>query len=864
MAADQAPDDIQDTALKRAGIWLRKGEPDKAVTVLIKAARKVARPRVFLREAMPLLRKSGLRYETLDCVDILIRRAPRDMTLKLRRADLLTQMGRHAEARDELDRTTGQEAVPLYWTQRIRVSHALDTPEATEALIATARRHIPDSAFLRDMQLRCLMARGALSEAQAHLGQSRADFPDHPGFDAQELRLRKALYGAGATLETARRMAREHAGNVWIQVILADCLEETGETDAAERVLQEAAAAFPASHVPPARLSRLAQARGDVMASLGWAERAQQAGRGILYVEAAFGRALIRAGKTAQSAAHLEDLMARGLISPALLRDLIQVQAELGQMETVRIYARRALTLFPDDPGLIRQLVLAASPSIRRPPEQAILAWAGAAMEPLDVLRLHADLHENACCYAQALEVLRRTPAGARDADHARRIIRLLLAMKRLRLAERYFRLSRRCWPEHPGLLALTFGIYSGLGDEATGLQHLQQAAKAAPERAGTLTPPILNFLADMQASDAALSRFEQARSKGMQRLLPPSVRLLQALLADGRGQETEALIAACHKAGIWGAPHFQITAYGQIATEARIALASPGQGALRPLAAEDTPGHVALMQAHPHSTIAGMRILRHWQARGKEISPPAETGTAIPRRIWQYWNSPTPPEGISHMIDSWRAAEGFEHRLLDRRGALDLLRGTFGPKWVRAFLLANNPAEESDFLRLALLAMHGGIYADADDILTGSLPRLVDRGAGLVALLEPGKRILGNNFIAAAPRHPAIVWAAKVARQALLARANETTWSKTGPALLTRAVAVYLARQMKDAAPVDISFLQISDLVDHLAIHNNAPHKRQAGDWRGSRATEKKDVFAELLTEVLQEKGLLEEVEAA
>ena len=91
-----------------------------------------------------------------------------------------------------------------------------------------------------------------------------------------------------------------------------------------------------------------------------------------------------------------------------------------------------------------------------------------------------------------------------------------------------------------------------------------------------------------------------------------------------------------------------------------------------------------------------------------------------------------------------------------------------------------------------------------------------------------------------------------KTAREALLARANETTWSKTGPSMLGRATARCLAHWAKTGTPADVAFLGFEDIFGQLAIHNRVPHKRQAGDWRQGAYSRKSVPFARVLQEQL------------
>ena len=148
---------------------------------------------------------------------------------------------------------------------------------------------------------------------------------------------------------------------------------------------------------------------------------------------------------------------------------------------------------------------------------------------------------------------------------------------------------------------------------------------------------------------------------------------------------------------------------------------------------------------------------------------------------------------------------------------------------------MTRRPAEEADFLRLCLLARHGGVWADADDRLYGRLDRLVGGQEGLVLFCEPVAGAIANNFIAAAPGHPAIRLAAGWVCQALLQRSNETVWLKSGPGLLTRAVGRFLA-EGDPGRRGGITILGQEVLRREVAIHNRLPHKSASGHWNRKR----------------------------
>jgi hypothetical protein len=99
----------------------------------------------------------------------------------------------------------------------------------------------------------------------------------------------------------------------------------------------------------------------------------------------------------------------------------------------------------------------------------------------------------------------------------------------------------------------------------------------------------------------------------------------------------------------------------------------------------------------------------------------------------------------------------------------------------------------KADLFRLALLRHEGGFYVDADD---RGLQRLadIDPGDCDLVLYQEDFGTVGNNFIGAVPRHPVISAALQAAMEAILRGDSDLLWLATGPGLLTRRLAGYLA----------------------------------------------------------------------
>ncbi|MDO4723706.1 MAG: capsular polysaccharide synthesis protein [Comamonadaceae bacterium] len=106
------------------------------------------------------------------------------------------------------------------------------------------------------------------------------------------------------------------------------------------------------------------------------------------------------------------------------------------------------------------------------------------------------------------------------------------------------------------------------------------------------------------------------------------------------------------------------------------------------------------------------------WQGGPDRPSDAAQSlPETIPRLIWTYWHEAQPPLVVQRCIDGWRR--------LNPQHSVQLLHAgnvrQFLPDLPEA-LARLNIAKQTDWMRLALLQRHGGIWMDASIILTRPL----------------------------------------------------------------------------------------------------------------------------------------------
>ncbi len=137
-----------------------------------------------------------------------------------------------------------------------------------------------------------------------------------------------------------------------------------------------------------------------------------------------------------------------------------------------------------------------------------------------------------------------------------------------------------------------------------------------------------------------------------------------------------------------------------------------------------------------------------------------ARCDTPIPKVIWTYWHASPPPEFIQACLENWqRCAPDHEIRLLDRDSALNWLPA------LRADFDELPPYRQADWLRIQLLARHGGVWMDASILLARNLDWLHQqrerRSASYVGFYidrfttRPDQPIVENWLMAAAPGCP-------------------------------------------------------------------------------------------------------------
>ncbi|KIN74912.1 glycosyltransferase [Sulfitobacter guttiformis] len=399
-----------------------------------------------------------------------------------------------------------------------------------------------------------------------------------------------------------------------------------------------------------------------------------------------------------------------------------------------------------------------------------------------------------------------------------------ILGVGKSRLALRYLRRAINRWPNKAHLRALFMRACAANGDLAAGHVMLDALTAANPEVSVDLNR--IELLVEGGHLEQAVAILEKRQARGLKAVA--SMRAIEIYLALGRYEDAlkiESEVRRSPAIGRQTASHFGITLVGSRLKDQGLYREDAAHLRSTGMAEDEITRRMARKFFYPAKF-----IIDDW-LKGADISDPAKATTGnIPRNVMQYWNAPLPPAEVQAVMESWRVP-GFEHTVYDRLSALAFLRKNFGEKHVHAFSLANSAAEECDFLRLCLLYKFGGIYVDADDRLNSDPSALLAQGNGMIVVRETMGAI-ANNLICARPGHPVLNNAIALAGRSLLNRENDNTWSKTGPGLMTRAIALYLHATDDAESRNDLTIITTQMMRRHVQPHVRLSYKTTAHYW--------------------------------
>jgi mannosyltransferase OCH1-like enzyme/tetratricopeptide (TPR) repeat protein len=211
----------------------------------------------------------------------------------------------------------------------------------------------------------------------------------------------------------------------------------------------------------------------------------------------------------------------------------------------------------------------------------------------------------------------------------------------------------------------------------------------------------------------------------------------------------------------------------------------------------------------------------------------PSNIPQQIPKLIHQYWDKAQPPDDVLQLMSSWQANNaGWVCQRLDDATAWDFLDQHCDKQVRQAFETAAHPTLRADLIRLAVLAVQGGVWADADDRAAQGIDHLFPSGVGLL-LLQENMGTIGNNFIASAPNHPFIRYALKTVTEHILERQGDSIWFLSGPGALTLAFCHFYKREFRQLTlPAGVHIVDTFTLSRTVAQHLPLAYKHRGAHW--------------------------------
>ncbi len=756
-----------------------------------------------------------------------------DLGLQIRRGVLLRQSHRLADSIAHLQALNRRHPEHARLKLELAAAYRADGDiAAAEALGEAVLARAPRNRRALIGRLDDAVQAGDATAAMAHLQRALAAFPADPALHMRLGRLLRSLHRDADSIAVLRNLLTRWPEFLPAKVELAESLRQTGAVAEGRALVEAVLAAEPGNLAAlVARVAHAAQAP-DSAAGLGnLARRLTVAPGGGPPATAADAVVLARILLASGAVADRDSLLRA---APLLCRhaDALGAKAMWGLFELAEVQGLDSDYLPLLSRLLDRQRIPAgvAAAMLRRAADLRLDNWQRLA----DLLARKVGGADREVFSLRRDELMFGAEAALRRRDRRRSlppspqeiVARTLLLQQigQLRLACRYLALARRAHPHHlPLLQSLALHLArSGETDRAATLlaELTVDPAAMSPQK----TALAARIAAELGRLDQARALIEAIEAPDV--LAPLAAPYLRILLAQG---DLDRAVAVAGRSQAGTGPkamhHFGTTLPGLEIAEMRLSAGEEG-------------GAQFLLPA--------IRTIDAWRSRR---AAPRPRPHPIPARVMQYWNDARPPASIARSMQSWRSREGLDYVLFSRSKALRYLADRLDASWARALQQARNPAEESDFFRLCHLMLEGGIYADCDDWLIGDIGALVAVHSGLVLFREPFA-VIGNNVMLSAPGQPAIVYAALQARRALLARDNESTWAKTGPALLTRSVATAIEAAGAGAGSLDMTILDRNALGRWVQFHTPQDYKRSRIHWHAARSSGRSPGLGRVLDE--------------
>ncbi|HUO53092.1 MAG TPA: tetratricopeptide repeat protein, partial [Rhodoblastus sp.] len=582
-------------------------------------------------------------------------------------------------------------------------------------------------------------------------------------------------------------------------------LFDRGRNEEAQKVLLDALSRRPNQPNIYMRLGHNARAKGDHLAAREAFSQALQLNSKLDPARIELATEEFHQGRTSQAVAALEEIILRRPKHVRAIETLAQFVEQLDDLERATSLRRKILEIEPSNLAAHLNIARALAKFAQIQEARQALANAGARFgRRPEILLAEAGMFNNFGDYAPAHALL--TKASAEFPAHFE--VRNQLARSMIFRGE--FERARRTvdaalahnFRDKARLCALRAEIAIAEWDFEAAEQHFADALTFWPSEASI----------NGRAAQVALYRLDLRSA--IQRL------------------ETSMRFNPTHRnqhQGIWKTSQSYV---GQLLDEFRIDRRALDQLRDALLQRDAIQALANLVRAMPDYTPAAMFLTIALRRKGLLArSEYAACGApSIPAKIVQFWDDEIPAD-VGALCEAWRASHPtYAYQLFSLREARRFLSEMGFPGALSAFNRAAEPAMKADLFRLAYLFLEGGFYIDADDRCLAPLSTLNTDGYDMV-LYQEEYGTAGNNFIGARPRHPAIERALKGAIDAVDRGDKDMVWLATGPGLLTRSIASYLAEDITKRLKTTL-ILERHELRQAVAIHTLTSHKNTKKHW--------------------------------
>ena len=161
------------------------------------------------------------------------------------------------------------------------------------------------------------------------------------------------------------------------------------------------------------------------------------------------------------------------------------------------------------------------------------------------------------------------------------------------------------------------------------------------------------------------------------------------------------------------------------------------------------------------------------------------------PAAVNQYWHDPEIPDEIEELFAAVRAENRvLGHRVFNEKTAATLIEQRLSAREAAAFSSCAVPAMQADYFRYCVVYALGGVYCDADLVVSGSFRSLLETD-GEIFQTRLADLCRNDVFAFRAPGHPLLRMAIDIATTGIEARFCEDIPLVTGPWIFSRLVAI-------------------------------------------------------------------------